>query len=144
MVLKRQPTSLLITFYFSLLEILGMEIALLWHLNVKGQFFHMSGKIIVKNGTGKEEKKWQQTTFLVQVKKYICHRYPEKNKSEARLQICTMFKFFSEPKTNYSISYKPSSYWHFTVTMAPQTAFTSGIWAAPSQALPGEHSGFSS
>lgn len=69
MVPKRQPTSLLITFYFILLEILGMEIAHLWYLNVKGQFFHMSAEIIVKNRIWKEEKKWQQTTFFVQVKK---------------------------------------------------------------------------
>lgn len=54
-----------------------------------------------------------------------------------------IFIFFSEPKINYSISYKPASYWYFTVTpMATQTTFTSGMWAASPQALPAECSGF--
>lgn len=141
MVPKRQPTSLLLTF-FNLLEILGMEKALLWHWNVKGQFFHMSGKIIVKMGLEKKKRNGSKQHFLCKSRSASVIGIQKKNKWEARF--VQSLNYFSEPKTNYAISYKPSSYWYFTVPVAPQTAFTSGMWAAPSQALPGEHSGFSS
>lgn len=39
----------------------------------------MSSKIIVKNVIGKEEKKWQQTTFSCASQEvHLFHRYPEK------------------------------------------------------------------
>lgn len=91
----KKPTSLIITFYFNLLEILAMEIIHLWHLNVKGQFFHMSGKIIVKNEIGKEEKKWQQSTFFVQVKKYIYVIAIQKKTKQMRHEKQDLYEFFS-------------------------------------------------
>lgn len=40
-------------------------------LKDKWQFFHVNDKIRIKNSIRKEEKKWKQTTFCVQVKNYI-------------------------------------------------------------------------
>lgn len=40
-------------------------------LKDKRQFFHVNDKIRIKNSIRKEEKKWKQTTFCVQVKNYI-------------------------------------------------------------------------